>query len=70
MWDKECFFPEVSDPNLKGGRFGDNYPDLKKGGEWIKSSSFVFLRIIQSGHVNCPFFEIGHFVLCLRVCVT
>ena len=30
----------------------------------------MILRIVQSGHVNCPFFEIGHFVLCLRVCVS
>ena len=35
-----------------------------------KPSHFMILRIVQSGHVNCPFFEIGHFVLCLRVCVT
>ena len=35
-----------------------------------KPSHFMMLRIVQSGHVNCPFFEIGHFVLCLRVCVT
>ena len=35
-----------------------------------KPSHFMILRIVQSGHVNCPFFEIGHFVLCLRVRVT
>ena len=35
-----------------------------------KPSHFMILRIVQIGHVNCPFFEIGHFVLCLRVCVT
>ena len=30
-----------------------------------KPSHFMMLRIVQSGHVNYPFFEIGHFVLCL-----
>ena len=35
-----------------------------------KPSHFMILRIVQSCHVNCPFFEIGHFVLCLTVCVT
>ena len=35
-----------------------------------KPSHFMILRMVHSGHVNCPFFEIGHFVLCLRVCVS
>ena len=35
-----------------------------------KPSHFMILRMVQSGHVNCLLFEIGHFVLCLRICVT
>ena len=33
-----------------------------------KPSHFMILRIGQSGHVNYPFFEVEHFVLCLGVC--
>ena len=29
-----------------------------------KPSRFMILRVVQSGHVNCPFFEIGYVVLC------
>ena len=46
------------------------YGISKIGCEWMKSSNFMILRIVQSGHVNCPFFEIGYFVLCLRLFVT
>ena len=32
MWDKDCFFAELFDPNLKGGGgFGENYGDF---GTW------------------------------------
>ena len=46
------------------------YGISKIGCEWIRSCNFMILRIVQSGHVNCPFFEIVHFVLCVMVCVT
>ena len=47
--------------------------DLFKFRKWqrisngLKPSHFMILRIVQSGHVNYPFFEIGHFVLCLAL---
>ena len=35
-----------------------------------KLSYFMILPIVHSDYANCPFFEIGHFVLCLSVYFT